>query len=182
MKRRCAWSKGPLYIKYHDDEWGRPLHDDLKLFEFLILEGAQAGLSWLTILKRRQGYRQAFSGFDASKVSQYGHKDVERLLADSSIIRNKLKIESAINNARRFLEVQQEFGSFDEYLWQFVDYKPIHNRFQRHSDLPASTALSKRLSKDLKGRGFSFVGPTICYALMQAVGMVNDHTAECFLY
>ena len=179
---RCIWAKDEPNITYHDKEWGRPQHDDTKLFEFLILEGAQAGLSWITILKRRDGYRKAFSDFDALKVSKYTQKRVEKLLQDESIIRNKLKVNSAINNAKAFLKVQVEFGSFDEYLWGFVNHKPIKNKFKKLSDIPASTEISEKLSKDLKKRGFSFVGPTICYALMQAIGMANDHTTQCFMY
>ena len=179
---RCKWAKDEPNITYHDKEWGRPQHDDTRLFEFLILEGAQAGLSWVTILKRRDGYRKAFSDFDALKVSKYTQKRVEKLLQDESIIRNKLKVNSAINNAKAFLKVQVEFGSFDEYLWGFVNHKPIKNRFKKLSDIPASTEISEKLSKDLKKRGFSFVGPTICYALMQAIGMANDHTTQCFMY
>ena len=182
VKKRCLWAKDEPNITYHDDEWGRPQHDDQKLFEFLILEGAQAGLSWVTILKRRRGYQKAFSGFDAKKVSRFTQKHVDKLLLDESIIRNKLKIHSAINNAKNFLVIQKEFGSFDSYLWGFVDYKPIRNKFKKLSDLPASTGISEKLSQDLKKRGFTFVGPTICYALMQATGMVCDHTSECFLY
>ena len=181
MKKRCEWAKDEPNTTYHDNEWGRPQHDDQKLFEFLILEGAQAGLSWTTILNRRDGYRKAFSDFDAKKVSKYTQKHVEKLLKDESIIRNKLKINSAINNAKQFLKIQSEFGSFDKYLWEFVNGKPIKNRFKRLSDLPASTEISEKLSKDLKKRGFNFVGPTICYALMQAIGMVNDHTSQCYL-
>jgi len=182
MKKRCEWAKNEPNTTYHDKEWGQPQHDDQKLFEFLILEGAQAGLSWTTILDRRDGYRNAFSNFDANKVSKYTQKHVEKLLRDESIIRNKLKIHSAINNAKQFLKVQTEFGSFDEYLWGFVNHKPIKNKFKKLTDLPASTEISEKLSKDLKKRGFNFVGPTICYALMQAIGMVNDHTSECYLY
>jgi DNA-3-methyladenine glycosylase I len=182
MKKRCKWAKDEPNITYHDKEWGRPQHNDQKLFEFLILEGAQAGLSWTTILKRRDGYRKAFSNFDVLKVSKYTQKHVEKLLKDESIIRNKLKINSAINNAKQFLKIQEEFGSFDNYLWRFVDYKPIKNKFKKLSDLPASTEISEKLSQDLKKRGFNFVGPTICYALIQAIGMVNDHTSQCFLY
>ena len=176
---RCKWAKDEPNITYHDKEWGRPQHDDTRLFEFLILEGAQAGLSWVTILKRRDGYRKAFSDFDALKVSKYTQKRVEKLLQDESIIRNKLKVNSAINNAKAFLKVQVEFGSFDEYLWGFVNHKPIKNRFKKLSDIPASTEISEKLSKDLKKRGFSFVGPTICYALMQAIGMVKIGRASC---
>jgi len=182
MKKRCEWAKDEPNITYHDKEWGKPQHNDQKLFEFLILEGAQAGLSWSTILKRRAGYRQAFSDFDVRKVSKYTKKRVEKLLKDESIIRNKLKINSAINNAKQFLKIQEEFGSFDNYLWGFVEHKPIKNNFKKLSDLPATTEISEKLSQDLKKRGFNFVGPTICYALMQAIGMVNDHTSQCFLY
>ena len=182
MKKRCQWAKDEPNTTYHDDEWGTPQHDDQKLFEFLILEGAQAGLSWTTILNRREGYRKAFSDFDAKKVSKFTQKRVDKLLQDESIIRNKLKINSAINNAKLFLKIQDEFGSFDKYIWGFVNYKPIKNRFKKHSELPAITDISEKLSNDLKKRGFNFVGPTICYALMQAIGMVNDHTSECFLH
>ena len=182
MKKRCEWAKDEPNITYHDKEWGRPQHNDQKLFEFLILEGAQAGLSWSTILKRRTGYTKAFSDFDALAVSKYTQKRVEKLLKDESIIRNKLKINSAINNAKQFLKIQKEFGSFDNYLWGFVNHKPIKNKFKKLSDLPASTEISEKLSDDLKKRGFNFVGPTICYALMQAIGMVNDHTVSCFRY
>lgn len=179
---RCTWAVDDLNIWYHDNRWGVPVHDDITLFEFLILEGAQAGLSWTTILKRRDGYAQAFSNFDPLLISQYTTHDVSRLLCDSNIIRNKLKINSAINNAKAFLYVQKEFGSFDNYIWKFVNYKPILNKFKKHSDVPAFTPLSVSISKDLKKRGFTFVGPTICYAFMQAVGMVNDHTVDCFRY
>ncbi len=182
MKKRCEWAKDEPNTTYHDKEWGKPQHNDQKLFEFLILEGAQAGLSWTTILKRRDGYRKAFSNFDALKVSKYTQKRVEKLLKDESIIRNKLKINSAINNAKLFLKVQEEFGSFDKYLWGFVKNKSIKNKFKKLSDLPTTTGISEKLSKDLKKRGFNFVGPTICYALMQATGMVNDHISNCFLY
>ena len=182
MKNRCEWAKEEPNITYHDKEWGKPQHDDKKLFEFLVLEGAQAGLSWTTILNRREGYRKAFSNFDVLAVSKYTQKQITKLLADDSIIRNKLKINSAVNNAKCFLLVQKEFGSFDKYLWGFVNYKPVKNRFKKHSDLPAYTELSEKLSTDLKKRGFTFVGPTICYAFMQAVGLVNDHTIDCFLY
>jgi DNA-3-methyladenine glycosylase I len=182
MKKRCKWAKDEPNITYHDKEWGRPQHNDQKLFEFLILEGAQAGLSWTTILKRRDGYRKAFSNFDVLKVSKYTQKHVEKLLKDESIIRNKLKINSTINNAKQFLKIQEEFDSFDNYLWEFVNFKQIKNKFKKLSDLPASTEISEKLSQDLKKRGFNFVGPTICYALMQAIGMVNDHTSQCFLY
>lgn len=182
MVKRCKWATEEPNTSYHDKEWGRPQHNDQKLFEFLILEGAQAGLSWITILKRRSGYLKAFSGFDANKVSKYTPKKIEKLLKDESIIRNRLKVNSAVNNARQFLKVQKEFGTFDRYLWSFVNYKPIKNKFKKLSDLPASTKISEQMSKDLKNRGFNFVGPTICYALMQAVGMVNDHTSDCYRY
>ena len=181
MTNRCVWARGDLMTAYHDTEWGRPEHNDTKLFEFLVLEGAQAGLSWATILKRRDGYRRAFSNFDPLKVSKYTLYDIERLLQDNSIIRNKLKINSAINNAQKFLKVKSEFGSFNAYLWDFVGDKPILNCFETHSELPAYTGISKKLAFDLKRYGFTFVGPTICYAFMQAVGMVNDHTIDCFL-
>jgi DNA-3-methyladenine glycosylase I len=179
---RCEWATEEPNLSYHDKEWGQPQHDDQKLFEFLILEGAQAGLSWVTILKRREGYRKAFSNFDVTKVSKYDQKQITKLLKDESIIRNRLKVNSAVNNAKQFLKVQQEFGTFDKYIWSFVDQKPIKNKFKKLSDIPASTLVSENMSKDLKKRGFNFVGPTICYALMQAIGMVNDHTSGCFRY
>lgn len=182
MIKRCEWAHEEPNLSYHDKEWGRPQHDDQKLFEFLILEGAQAGLSWITILKRREGYRRAFSNFNAKKVAKFNEKKISLLLKDESIIRNKLKINSAINNAKQFLKVQKEFGTFDKYLWSFVDHKPIKNKFKKLADLPPSTIISEKLSQDLKKRGFSFVGPTICYALMQAIGMVNDHTVGCFRF
>ena len=182
MQNRCEWAKDELSIKYHDDEWCKPQHDDQKLFEFLILEGAQAGLTWATILKRREGYRNAFSNFDVISVSNYNSTDVQKLLNDESIIRNKLKIKSAINNAKQFLKIQKEFGTFDQYIWAFVDFKQVKNHFKSHSNLPAYTTLSQKISNDLKKRKFTFVGPTICYSLMQAIGMVNDHTSDCFLY
>lgn len=181
MKIRCAWAKDDLNIEYHDSEWGIPQHNDRKLFEFLILEGAQAGLTWSTILKRREGYRKAFSDFDPLKVSKYTSKHVEKLLNNQEIIRNRLKINSAINNAKHFLTIQKEFGSFDKYIWNFVNHNPINNNFKNLSDLPSSTPISEKISKDLKHRGFTFVGPTICYAFMQAVGMTNDHTINCFM-
>ncbi len=182
MVVRCEWATEEPNLSYHDKEWGRPEHDDQKLFEFLILEGAQAGLSWITILKRREGYRKAFSNFDAKKVAKYNQKQIAKLIKDESIIRNRLKITSAVNNAKQFLKVKQEFGTFDKYIWSFVDHKPIKNKFKKLSDLPAFTLISEKMSKDLKKRGFNFVGPTICYALMQAIGMVNDHTSGCFRY
>jgi len=182
MMKRCEWAKDEPNITYHDEEWGRPLHDDRKLFEFLILECAQAGLSWVTILKRRDGYRNAFSDFDVLKVSKYTQKHVEKLLKDESIIRNRLKVNSAVNNAKQFIKIQEEFGTFDKYLWGFVNHKPIKNKFKKSDNLPASTEISEKLSTDLKKRGFNFIGSTICYALMQATGMVNDHTSNCSLY
>ena len=182
MKKRCEWAKNEPNLTYHDAEWGVPQHDDRKLFEFLILEGAQAGLSWTTILNRRNGYREAFYNFDVNLVSKFNQKDIEKLMQNTSIIRNKLKITSAINNAKQFLKIQKQFGTFDKYLWGFVNYKPIKNKFKTYSDLPAYTELSEKLSTDLKKHGFTFVGPTICYAFMQAIGMVNDHTANCFKY
>ena len=182
MVVRCEWATEEPNLSYHDKEWGRPEHDDQKLFEFLILEGAQAGLSWVTILKRRDGYRKAFSNFNAKKVAKFNQKQIDKLLKDESIIRNRLKITSAINNAKQFLKVQQEFGTFDKYIWSFVNDKPIKNKFKKLSDIPASTLISEKMSKDLKKRGFNFVGPTICYALMQATGMVNDHISGCFRY
>lgn len=182
MKTRCKWAKDDLNIEYHDNEWGRPQHDDRKLFEFLILEGAQAGLTWTTILKRRDGYRKAFSDFDPVKVSKYTAKNIENLLNNPEIIRNKLKINSAINNAKLFIKIQKEFGSFDKYIWSFVNHTVIFNKFKRLSDIPTSTDISKKMSDDLKKYGFNFVGPTICYAFMQAIGMVNDHTCDCFLH
>ncbi|MGA0296796.1 MAG: DNA-3-methyladenine glycosylase I [Nitrosopumilaceae archaeon] len=182
MVKRCEWASDEPNLSYHDKEWGRPEHNDAKLFEFLILEGAQAGLSWVTILKRREGYRKAFANFDAKKVAKFNQKQISKLLQDESIIRNKLKINSAINNAKQFLNVQEEFGTFDKYIWSFVNHKPLKNKFKKLSDLPASTEISENMSKDLKKRGFNFVGPTICYALMQAIGMVNDHTVGCFRY
>ncbi len=169
-------------LMYHDKEWGVPVHNDRVLFEFLVLEGAQAGLSWKTILERRKGYRKAFHNFDARKIAAYTKKDVTRLLKDKGIIRNRLKVEATIENARRFLEVKKEFGSFDKYIWQFVGGRPVRNSCSKLSQLPARTEISVAMSRDLKKRGFRFVGPTICYAFMQAVGMVNDHTTDCFRY
>jgi DNA-3-methyladenine glycosylase I len=178
---RCGWcGSEPFYVAYHDREWGVPLHDDRALFEFLILEGAQAGLSWATILRRREGYRRAFAGFDPARVARFGARDVRRLLGDASIIRNRLKIESAVSNARAFLRVQEELGSFDAYQWRFVDGRPLQSRWRTQGQLPAHTALSDAFSKDLRARGFRFVGSTIVYAHMQAVGMVNDHLVGCF--
>ncbi len=180
---RCPWAgTDPLYVAYHDQEWGVPVHDDRTLFEFLILEGAQAGLSWSTILKKRDNYRRAFDGFDPRVVAAYDEAKVAELLADAGIVRNRAKIASAIGNARAFLAIQEEFGSFDAYVWRFVDGRPIQNHWQSLSEVPAETAESRALSKDLKRRGFRFVGPTIIYAFMQAVGMVNDHLVSCFRY
>ncbi|MFX0085997.1 MAG: DNA-3-methyladenine glycosylase I [Candidatus Hodarchaeota archaeon] len=181
--KRCEWAgSDPTMIAYHDEEWGTPVHTDKDLYEFIILEGAQAGLTWSSILNRREGYRQAFMNFDVRTVACFSESDYERLLLDPSIIRNKLKIKSAITNAKQFIIVQEEFGSFDQYLWQYVNYKPIQNEFKTLSEIPAYTEISIELSKDLKKRGFSFVGPTICYAFMQAIGMVNDHVIDCFRY
>ena len=177
---RCRWPKSELDIQYHDQEWGVPVHDDRLLFEFLILEGAQAGLSWSTILNKRQNYRRAFDNFDPGKVATYDARKVKKLLADAGIVRNRLKIRAAIENAKAFLAVQKEFGSFDRYIWGFVGDQPILNRRKRFGTIPARTAQSDAMSKDLKRRGFRFVGSTICYAFMQAVGMVNDHTVDCF--
>jgi DNA-3-methyladenine glycosylase I len=178
---RCAWcGEDPTYVEYHDTEWGVPVHDDRRLFEFLILEGAQAGLSWLTILRKRPAYRKAFAGFDPEKVARFGARDVTRLLADPGIVRNRAKIESAVVNARKFLELQEQFGSFATFQWRFVDGSPVQNRFRDLSEVPAMTAVSDAFSKELKQRGFKFVGSTIMYAHMQAVGMVNDHVKACF--
>jgi DNA-3-methyladenine glycosylase I len=178
---RCEWSVGdPLLREYHDREWGVPEHDDRALFELLTLEGAQAGLSWLTILRKRDGYRRAFAGFDPSAVARLGAHDVERLLADPGIVRNRLKVESTVDNAARVLELQAEHGSFDTYLWGFVDGAPVVNRFRRLDELPAETGLSRTVSRELRRRGFRFVGPTVCYAFLQAAGLVNDHVVGCF--
>jgi DNA-3-methyladenine glycosylase I len=179
---RCGWATGELSIRYHDEEWGVPVHDDRTLFEFLILEGAQAGLSWTTILNKRDNYRKAFDGFDPKRVARYDRRKTERLLSDPGIIRNKLKIASAVANAKAFLEVQKEFGSFDRYIWGFVDGKPRQPSLKSFQQIPARTADSDSISKDLKQRGFNFMGSTICYAFMQAVGMVNDHMVDCFRY
>lgn len=177
---RCTWAAKEINIPYHDREWGVPVHDDQKLFEFLILEGAQAGLSWDTILQKRPRYREVFAGFDPQKVARFDAKRVRALLADPGIVRNRLKIAAAIGNARAFLKVQEEFGSFDAYLWRFVDGRPVQNAWKSHNQLPAKTKQSDAMSKDLIQRGFRFVGSTICYAHMQAVGMVNDHLVSCF--
>jgi DNA-3-methyladenine glycosylase I len=181
--KRCSWpSDDPLMIAYHDREWGVPLHDDRKLYEFMILDGAQAGLSWSTVLRKRENFRRAFHGFDPEVVARYNEKDVQRLLKDEGIIRNRLKIESAITNANLFLEVQKEFGTFDVFIWRFVGNRPVQHRFRRVSDIPVTSAESDAMSKDLKRRGFKFAGSTICYAFMQAAGMVNDHLVDCFRY
>lgn len=178
---RCAWcGADPLYVRYHDEEWGVPVHDDRHLFEMLNLEGAQAGLSWITILRKREGYRKAFSNFDATRIVRYKPEKLEKLRQDAGIVRNRLKISAVVDNARAYLAVQKEFGSFDRYIWGFVDGKPIVNHFTKLSQVPPKTPLSDAMSKDLKKRGFRFVGSTICYAFMQAVGMVDDHMADCW--
>ena len=180
---RCEWAgSDTLMVAYHDQEWGVPLHDDPKLFEFLILEGMQAGLSWMTILRKRENFRTAFDGFDPQKVAQYDQAKFEQLMADAGIIRNRRKIEAAAQNARAFLDLQAEYGSFDTYIWQFVGGKPLVNTWKEMHEIPAKSEQSESMSKDLKKRGFNFVGPTICYAHMQATGMVNDHTVDCFRY
>jgi len=179
---RCEWAPldQPTYLAYHDEEWGVPVHDDLRLFEMLTLEGAQAGLSWSTILNKREGYRRAFAGFDPAKVARFRPAKIERLLQDPGIVRNRLKVESTVANAKAVLTIQREFGSLDAYLWRFVGGSPIVNRWKRLADLPAETAVSRDMSRDLKRRGFRFVGPTVCYAFMQAVGLVQDHVVSCF--
>lgn len=180
-KQRCAWAgDDALYRHYHDTEWGVALHDDQRLFEFLLLEGAQAGLSWITILRKRENYRAAFDGFDAKRIAAYGANKIESLLQDAGIVRNRLKVQSAVSNAQRFLDIQEEFGSFDKFIWQFVDGRTRQNSWRSMADIPASTPESDAMSKELKRRGFKFVGSTICYAHMQATGMVNDHTTDCF--
>jgi len=182
-RTRCAWAgSDALYQKYHDTEWGVPMHDDQRLFEFLILEGAQAGLSWITILRKRENYRAAFDNFDAARIAHYGANKIESLLQDAGIVRNRLKLEAAVVNAQKFLEVQETCGSFDAFLWQFVEGKTRQNAWRSLADVPASTPASDAMSRELKRRGFKFVGTTICYALMQATGMVNDHTVNCFRY
>ncbi len=182
--RRCGWAppEDPAYLAYHDEEWGVPLHDDARLFEMLTLEGAQAGLSWSTILHKREGYRRAFAGFDPAKVARFDARKVERLMQDASIVRNRLKVESTVANARATLVVRDEFGSLDTYLWGLVGGTPLVNRWRALADIPAETPVSREMSKDLKRRGFRFVGPTVCYAFMQATGMVNDHVVSCFRY
>ncbi|NLR57122.1 DNA-3-methyladenine glycosylase I [Chitinophaga polysaccharea] len=180
-KKRCGWAgKDKLYQDYHDQEWGTPNHDDTHLFEMLCLEGAQAGLSWYTVLTKRENYRKAFSNWDAKKIAKYDEKKVEQLMLNEGIIRNRLKINSVIGNAKAFLAIQKEFGSFDQYIWSFVNHQPIHNHFKTMGEVPAKTAISDAMSKDLLKRGFKFVGSTICYAYMQAVGMVDDHVADCW--
>jgi DNA-3-methyladenine glycosylase I len=185
-KKRCAWcensSIGDLYLRYHDEEWGVPVHDEHTLFEFLILEGAQAGLSWSTILAKRENYRKAFAGFDPAKVARFMPEKIEKLLLDPGIVRNRLKVNAAVINAKAFLAVQKEFGSFDKYIWSFVGGKPLVNKRTAMKDVPASTPESDAMSEDLKKRGFKFIGTTICYAFMQATGMVNDHVVDCFRY
>jgi len=183
MTKRCGWcGDDPLYMDYHDKEWGVPLHDNQQLFEFLLLEGAQAGLSWITILRKRENYRKAFDNFDPHKIVKYSDKKIEKLLQDPGIVRNKLKVNAAVTNAKAFLDTQKEFGTFDKYIWSFVDGKTIQNKWKTLQDVPAFTEISDVMSKDLKKRGFKFVGSTICYAFMQATGMVNDHTTTCFRY
>ena len=183
MKKKCEWPTGnELMMKYHDEEWGMPVHDDRELFEFLVLETAQAGLTWQTILNRREGYRKAFAGFDFEKVAKFTEEDVSRLLDDPGIIRNKLKVRSTITNAQNFIKIREEFGSFDKYIWGFVDGKQLVNRARKLGDIEANTEISDKMSKDLKARGFKFVGSTIMYAFMQAAGLVNDHVVDCFRY
>ena len=184
MKKRCDWVPAaiPIYVDYHDCEWGVPLHDDCRLFEFLVLDAFQAGLSWLTLLKKRENFRQVFAAFDAAKIAIFDQQKVETLCADAGIIRNRLKIEAAIQNARVFLQVQREFGSFDHYIWQFVGGSPKKNAWKTVTEIPAKTGEAENMSKDLVKRGFRFVGPTICYAFMQAAGLVNDHLVDCFRY
>ena len=182
MMTRCSWVRNDLAIRYHDEEWGVPVHDDRLLFEFLILEGAQAGLSWDTILRKRERYREVFDGFDPVKVARYNASKIERLLADEGVVRNRLKVTSAVDNAKALLKVRDEFGSFDAYIWRFIGGTPRANAWQRLAEVPAKTPESDAMSKDLRKRGFRFVGSTICYAFMQAVGMVNDHTVDCFRY
>jgi len=183
--RRCDWatlSNNPLMTQYHDKEWGVPVHDDMILFEFLVLEGAQAGLAWQTVLNKRENYRKAFDRFDPAKIARYDRRDVQRLLSDPGIIRNRLKVEATITNAKRLIEAEKDFGSFDKYIWRFVDGRPIRHKFSSLSQIPPTTIESDVMSKELRARGFRFVGPTICYAFMQAVGMVNDHSTKCFRY
>jgi DNA-3-methyladenine glycosylase I len=183
MKNRCGWTgSDPLYIKYHDTEWGVPIHNDRKLFEFLLLEGAQAGLSWITILRKRENYRQAFGRFDPEKIARYGKRTIRELLLNDGIVRNRLKIEAAVQNARAFLHLREECGSFSTWVWKFVDGRQLQHAWKKLKDIPAATAESEAMSRELRKRGFNFVGPTICYAFMQATGMVNDHLTSCFRY
>ena len=183
MIKRCTWcGNDPQYVAYHDKDWGVPVYDDRLLFEMLILEGAQAGLSWLTILQKRGNYQKAFHDFDAARIARYDQQEIDRLMQDAGIVRNRLKIEAAVKNARGFLQVREEFSSFSDYLWRYVDGKQIVNEWKKLSDIPTHTKISNQLSKDLKKRGFNFIGPTICYAYMQSIGMVNDHTTDCFRY
>ena len=181
-RERCSWATTELYKEYHDKEWGRPVHDDRKLFEMLILEGMQAGLSWLTILNKRRAFREAFDEFDYQKVALYDEAKMDALMQNANIVRNRLKINSAIINARQFIKVQEEYGSFDAFIWSYVEGRPIHNHFKSETDIPATTPLSDKISKDLKKHGFKFVGSTIVYAYMQAIGIVNDHVERCYLY
>lgn len=181
-KIRCSWADSPLYIAYHDNEWGRPVHDDYKLFEMLILEGMQAGLTWITVLKKREAFREAFDGFDPKKIVLYDDAKIQELMANEGIIRNRLKINAAINNAKVFFDVVEKYGSFDKFIWRYVDYTPITGHWEKNDDLPATTPLSDKISNDLKKMGFKFVGSTIIYAFMQATGMVNDHITSCFVY
>lgn len=181
-KERCSWATTELYKEYHDSEWGKPVHDDRKLFEMLILEGMQAGLSWLTILNKRMGFREAFDNFDYQKIALYDEAKIEELMQNANIVRNRLKIKSAITNAQQFIKIQEEYGSFNAFIWSYVDHKPIHNHFKSEAEIPAATPLSDKISKDLKKRGFKFVGSTIVYAYMQAIGIVNDHVQSCYLY
>ena len=183
MLKRCDWClKNDLYVNYHDNEWGTPVHDDRKIFEFLLLEGVQAGLSWLTVLRKRNNYREAFDDYDPEIIAEYGEEKIAELMNNAGIIRNKLKINSAVKNAKAFLRIQEEFGSFDKYIWNFIDGKPMQNSYKSLKDIPAETEISRIISKDLKKRGFTFVGPTIVYSHMQATGMVNDHLIDCFRY
>ena len=181
-RERCSWATTELYKEYHDSEWGKPVHDDRKLFEMLILEGMQAGLSWLTILNKRMGFREAFDNFDYQKIALYDEAKIEELMQNANIVRNRLKIKSAITNAQQFIKIQEEYGSFNAFIWSYVDHKPIHNHFKSEAEIPAATPLSDKISKDLKKRGFKFVGSTIIYAYMQAIGIVNDHAQSCYLY
>ena len=182
-KRRCAWAGDiPIYVDYHDHEWGRPVHDDIRLFELLILEGMQAGLSWITVLKKREAFRQAFDGFDPGKVALYDEAKIQEMLKNKGIIRNRLKLNAAVTNAGAFLEVQKKYGSFDAFIWSYVNHTPIQNHWESMAEVPATTALSDQISKDLKKLGFRFVGSTIIYAFMQSMGMVNDHVTDCFVY